>query len=533
MKVLKGQQAQTAIEIAVFGAILIFALGAIVRSGVSRGNQQSAVLKTTRMALTMSYDNSASLENASRNTASLLVIEDRLTAGSNKYGPIDRNPTAMSGSGTHSANLFMPVDFGDVEDIALFDLFVNGQHFEFTTSAFKTISLFPGNCPLGQCMAQIWIDNPQLEDVEETVLPIPTSARYRKACTPCPETEPACMGEKIITPCANSGLCGGAGSPCSDCSATSFETYPVSGNVWDCAKLYSIIDNHPDIKEWCNGGSIPCPIACSTSAVPGCNLSAAERFDLDRNDLDSIAGDASVPAGQWERFSWQWSLVMGFKESDSTPPASNLTGVLGLVIINGLLVGEGINLDEGKNTRIDVDQDLKMEQVMSIYTTKFEAPGNAVKNLITGFDVRDYQDGDIDFTFNDSDGGTPWGFTKDISIYTKVNDGGPGGGTYLKINTGGGSTRTTSKKDAIDIIERVFKLSNDTGRLCDGGNPVLGSGIEACNNCHSPLNVMKTCMDTGSLFLFIRSRILDYHGHKWVTSTGSDPYVEFLSEYDD
>ena len=515
MKVLKGQQAQTAIEIAVFGAILIFALGAIVRSGVSRGNQQNAVLKTTRMALTMSYDKSASLENASRNTASLLVIEDRLTAGSDKYGPIDRNPTVISGSGTHSANLFMPVDFGDIEDLSLFDVFVNGQHFELTTSAFKTIELISsGACP-GECQAKIWIDKPP----KNTSDPIPATTRYRTACTPCPEIEPSCAGEITISPCANTTLCNDG--TCSDCSPTSLETYTSSvTSISGCAKLYSIVDHHPDIKEWCNGGSIPCPIACSTSAIPGCNLSPEERFDLDRNDLDSIAGDASVPADQWERFSWQWSLVMGFKESESVPPASHLQSLFGPRMIKGLLLGEGIHIDESKNINVDVDQDLKMEFIHEVHATG---------SVITSVDVRDYQDGDIDLTFNDSNDGTPPLFTKDMWIDTRVSDGGDGGGTYLRVDTSGGSTRTTSKKDAADIIERVFKLSNDTGRLCDdGGNPVLGSGIEVCNNCHSSANRAKTCMDTGSLFLFIRSRILDYHGHKWVTSTGGDPYVEFL-----
>lgn len=465
MGVLKGQQAQTAIEIAVFGAILIFALGAIVRSGVSRGNQQNSVYKATRLALRMSYDTSASMTNSSRNSASVLIIEDRLTAGSGKYGPIDRAPFLMSGSGTHSANIFMPVDFRDAEDLSLFDLFVNGKHIALSTSAFKTINLFPGGGCGSQCSSQVWI----------------SSSTSRQVCTPCPEIEPNCSS-------------GGA-----------------------CAKLYSIIDHHPKISEWCDGSvSFPCPVACSTSAVPGCNLSAAERFDLDRNDLDGIPGDALVPPGEWGRFSWQWFLVMGYTGSGSVPPASNLTSSSGSAPSGGLLMGEGIK------ENVDVDQDLKMERVYAEY---------ASNGIITSLDVLDYQDGDVDFSVDDRYTGIRPGFTKDVNVYTKVYDGGAGGGTYLRIDegklfSGEQYIRTTSKKDVVDIVERFFKLSNDTGRLCLGGVPQQAA-IEACGDCHSPANIARTCMDPNSLFIFFRSRISDYHGHKWVTEEGNDPYIDF------
>lgn len=501
MGVLKGQQAQTAIEIAVFGAILIFALGAIVRSGVGRGNQQNSVYKATRLALRMSYDTSASMTNSSRNSASVLIIEDRLTAGSGKYGPINRAPFLVSGSGTHSANIFMPVDFRDAADLPLFDLFVNGKQIALSTSAFKTINLFPGGGCGGQCSSQVWI----------------SSTTSRQVCSPCPEIEPNCAGQATIGPCANDpSLC--ISGVCLDCSATSIETYTISSSVSACAKLYSIIDHHPKITEWCDESvSFPCPVACSTSAVPGCNLSAAERFDLDRNDLDGIPGDALVPPGEWERFSWQWFLVMGYTGADSVPPASNLTSLPGgPVSSSGLLMGEGIRGD------VDVDQDLKIERVYAEY---------ASNGIITSLDVLDYQDGDIDFSVDDRYTGIRPGFTKDVNVYTKVYDGGAGGGTYLRIDegklfSGEQYIRTASKKDVVDIVERFFKLSNDTGRLCLGGVPQQAA-IEACGNCFSPENIARTCMDPNSLFIFFRSRISDYHGHKWVTEEGNDPYIDF------
>jgi len=135
MTSIKGQRAQTAVELAVFGAILIFVMGTIVSSAVSRGNQQQSVLKATRMALTMSYITSDTNKIASRNIASVIILEDRLTAASAKYGAIDRVPFLLQASGAHSSNMFMPVDFGDSEDIPVLDVFVNGKHFSFTTAA--------------------------------------------------------------------------------------------------------------------------------------------------------------------------------------------------------------------------------------------------------------------------------------------------------------------------------------------------------------------------------------------------------------
>ena len=262
------QKAQTAIELAVFGSILIFVLGVIIKSALTKSNEQQAKLRATRMALTLSYDISNPKEQiASHNNASILVVEDRLTAASGKYGSIDRSPFMVQASGSHTVNLFMPVDYPDSEDLPVLDVYVNGKQFTFSTATFEEYDLN------------------ELVDKGRLV------------------RDPAC----------------------------------------NCTRLYTMIDNHPQIPEWCDdatsGTGVACPTACSDTANPnqsGCNLSADERFDLDRD------GTTDVPAAERERFSWQWFLVVAWNEKKGGAPP----------------IAQGINFDDRKNTSVDVDGDL-------------------------------------------------------------------------------------------------------------------------------------------------------------------------------
>jgi len=189
-----------------------------------------------------------------------------------------------------------------------------------------------------------------------------------------------------------------------------------------------------------------------------------------------------------------------------------------------------IDLEQGKYTTVDVDYDLsggdtEEEKVLSI-----DLNGMA--------QVLDYQEGDVNFSTI-----PPPGFDQDIQMYTITRP-----GTYLEIKEGklysADPTRqfisTASKKDSVDIIQRVFRLSNNTERFCDlNGNlmgPLLEDGpqpaglpnpVEACNNCFSPANIEKTCMDTTNNIIMIRSRVKDLHGRKYVTDVQGDPYIAF------
>jgi hypothetical protein len=284
----------------------------------------------------------------------------------------------------------------------------------------------------------------------------------------------------------------------------------------------------------------------------GCNLSANERFDLDRNDLDVTVGDVNVPIGERAGFSWQWYLVMGYDEQEFAGLSINqlcveyLSGPCSGIWHQSrqLMMAEGVDLESGKNTYLDVDQDLKLERITP---SGVDDEGNPIggitvdaNGVILDFSVTDYQEGDLDFTKGDNIPGLEPGFTKDVNLYSFVYDEGPKGGTYLRIEQGGlfsgdQFVRTTQKKDSVDIIERVFQISNNTGRFCTLGGVVAdreNNPVEVCSTtgggCFSAPNITRTCLDLSTLLIYIRSRVEDLHGTRWVTDRGQDPYVEFL-----
>ena len=67
------KKAQAAVELAVFGAILIFLLGTIVRSAANNSYQQNQNFKAMRMAMLASW-NGSKAGTTSHNSASILFI---------------------------------------------------------------------------------------------------------------------------------------------------------------------------------------------------------------------------------------------------------------------------------------------------------------------------------------------------------------------------------------------------------------------------------------------------------------------------
>ena len=107
--------AQTAIELATFGAILIFVIGIIVRTGLTNAQRQNQTLRAMRMAMKISYESSEGMwgtklcgDNfkscgggvSSNNSASILLVEDRLSSDLTKQGSKERSPLVLSAGGT-------------------------------------------------------------------------------------------------------------------------------------------------------------------------------------------------------------------------------------------------------------------------------------------------------------------------------------------------------------------------------------------------------------------------------------------------
>ena len=143
-----GARGQAATELAIFGAILIFIMGAIVRSSVANSYQQNQSLKAMRLAMLKSLQ-ASNAEVSSHNSATILYIEDRLAPDFNKFGALERNPYVNSGSGTFSHRLFYPLDEGEVQsNLPIMDVYINGSHFPLTTAALKWKALTqpPASC---------------------------------------------------------------------------------------------------------------------------------------------------------------------------------------------------------------------------------------------------------------------------------------------------------------------------------------------------------------------------------------------------
>ncbi len=147
---------QAATELAIFGAIIIFVLGAIIRSAVSSGQGQDASLKAMRNALVESSKSTPG--DTSRISPSMFYLEDRLSPDFGKYGSTERAPFTAQGSGSMTNLLMYPLDVDELTDafnrpinkhIPVMDMFINGKHFTFSLARLvnKSFSSSCGGAP--------------------------------------------------------------------------------------------------------------------------------------------------------------------------------------------------------------------------------------------------------------------------------------------------------------------------------------------------------------------------------------------------
>jgi len=421
-------KAQTAVELAVFGAVLIFLLGLMIRYSLNAALAQSQTLKAMRLAMAESFK-AGENRTAGRNTATLIFVEDRTTAEVTKYGAISRSPAVASGSATFSKNLFLPLDWGEFQNIPLTDVFINGQHFALTTAGFKEYNIGEGSAP-----------PVTLDSLSQT--------RWDADWDPG---------------CSSSG---------------------------GCRMVYTRVPNLPDSTDF--------DVHCDPC------------FDLYRD------GSNIVPASERPLFAWQWKKIKA--------------------------TSDNINIKDGKNTVVDLDGDLQEEFIIEMvdvdgftYTSQ-QTRKNSGDIPIKTVRVLDFQAGDMDLSHNDRSVGPKPGLQDNLQMYTFARD-----GTVLFIEEGKlkettQMVRSTQTKDITDIISRTMQLTNDTGRLCGNGsgepwdvgagvpNSQLNPAVKACNDCFSDANIFQTCFDEGVKILYIRSRIGDLRGRRWVTDLGERGY---------
>lgn len=476
--------AQAAIEVAVFGAILLFVLSVIVRQAFNANFGQNQTLRVLRMAMTASYKTSF-LGSPARNVASVIVLEDHLSPSLNKFGPEMRTPFVLSGTATHSRELFQPPTYNAVTELPRIDMFINGQHFQFTVGGYRYVSFFN-----------------------------PNGSPTRPA-----EFEPNC--------------------------AYRIEYNQATLN-WDtvrwvgCQKLFRVLPNYindPAKDKFCCDDPPSCPPPCNGTRCcdPTKNLTASQRFDLDRISANNPVG--LVPQSLWPDFSWQWYLVKGFSLDHSNPPPGGGVNSENIIPYE-VNFGDTIVWSDAKkvNTLLDVDGDFKEETILE--------PNWDNTGVLLGAGIMDSQEGDLDFTRGTNATGPKPGLQDDLKMYTFIRDTtSADGGTYLlieegKLFEGAGDARqfvrSVQKRDKVELLERVIQLSNDTGRFCNWAtstpHPQVDAGtllahdnpVEACtDNCFqvtgSNRTVDKTCFVRDYNMIYVRSRLKDLGGKKWVT----------------
>jgi len=567
--------AQAAIELAVFGAILIFILGTIVRTAVGNGYAQNENFKAMRMALLASW-NSSKAANMSRTSASILFVEDRLSPDLNKYGSLDRSPNISQGSGTFSFEEMYPLSQTEVaSNLPIMDIYINGQHFPFTTAAYvanRTITrpscpsggpyppltdggtLTQAQCLQNQCLRneREWAGGIVNASQFDNVIPVATLDSTTSATL-------TANGNAIFKALINAGLLAtsGSGTGTSAVVTTAYTQMPTTFSITDP------VTNQPDILTSQEIGQIQSILSAAqypyklfytnevngtpqfvttppTSCVSNMTTSDAlcssltvldangnsytnsngdMQYDLLRlgNYTFALGTDSSVdtqfPLGGPMRnyIAWQWAAVA----------ATGATSI-------------GLNASNNQYPQLDIDGRL---QVVTVYSINQNADGTPTVSY------EDPQGGDIDGTWNLASCGPKPGLENDAQIFTFTQS-----GTYLQILEGklynpetDQFVRSVNKKDTIDLIQREIQLSNNTGRFCNGSSPLATVGgdgvdpnpVEVCiapssgQSCFSSLqNFSSTCFDENDNMLFVRSRLQDQRGHFWMTDATGQLQVQ-------
>lgn len=555
---------QAAIELAIFGAILIFILGTIVRSAVGNGYAQNENFKAMRMAMLASWQGTGlatgkgALANTSHNGASVLFIEDRLSPDFNKYGDVDRNPFIAQGSGTFSYNLFYPWEPG-VDPVGnlipIMDIWINGQHFPFTTASYVTKTITrPTSCPYAansclqnQCLRnqREWAGGTINENQFETVVPVTILDAQTDATM-------AANAHAIFNELANEGLISLIGAQGATVNSSTLPsafiawleaTFPGTGQA-QVNQIQSILQsNQTQYKLFytmvVNGtkGTPPFsptpPQSCSGKDNALC--STLTMLDANGNSYTNTNGDMQYDlfrTGNYTLVDSQFPPVSSCSDVGVTPDMRCYVAWQWAATPGTTAASIGLNTASNEYPNYDIDGRLKNVTIYAISQSSGGAP------TVT---YEDYQGGDIDGAWDFNSCGPKPGLQNNSQIFTFTKE-----GTYLQIKEGklynpetGQFVRSANQRDTADLIQRTIQLSNNTGDFCNGATPqpsVNGSSpnpVEVCippgsgDNCFSSeQNIKSTCFDENDNMIFVRSRLQDRRGHFWMTDTSGQLKVQ-------
>ncbi|MBF0571206.1 MAG: hypothetical protein HQL12_04980 [Candidatus Omnitrophica bacterium] len=582
------KKAQAVTELAVFGAVLIFLIGTIVRTAVGNSYVQNQNFKAMRMAMLASWNDSKANPNSltqvtAHNSGSVLFVEDRLSPDSNKYGDLDRTPYIAQGSGTFSYNLMYPVDQGDVNaNLPIMDVYINGQHFPFATASFvknQPITrpadcgyagggpytpsvtqpmLTPQQCLQNQCLRQQreWAGGTVRVSSFDSIIPVTgataplrTLQAQNNACTIFSGLAQAQIFSP--NPIANPGyLCQsttfGKINPDWSSHWSAFVSFfptvfpsitPQEASSYESAIKQILQGVHYSYKLFYNmsanfGGSgvsivgAPSGTPLFSTIPPTCSSHPCKNAELSAEVvLTSTLTNANADM--------QFDLMRnGDYATVKNQPSSSLRPFMAWQwYATGATSADMIGLDASNSQypQWDIDGRLKEVTVYNISNS----------NGATTVDYEDPDGGDIDGGWDVNSCTPKPGLQTPSEILTFTQ-----GGTYLQIKEGklynpetGQVVRSANKRNNLDIIQRTIQLSNNTGRFCTTTSPtkLCASGcanpnpvevcVDASGSCFSSDNIAKTCYDIAKNMIFVRSRLQDLRGTSWITRTGGQLQV--------
>lgn len=470
-------------ELAVFGTILIFMLGVIIRQSLGFSYQQHQSLKAMRRAMLLSNEY-AWQQAASRNLASVLIVEDRLGPGAGKYGAIDRTPYFTSASASHSNQLFQPIE-GEPYNLPMFDMFINGQHFPFRTAMYKIVTLNSSNPDIH------WRPN----CVEGTG---PGGVTLTAGC--------AQLYAIVANFEGNPKFCW------TDQPGLGIETYEFCD---------SFMNLHPDQRFDLDRSGLP--------------LGA---------DPDVIDGGAYP---QYKDFAWQWIGVAGFDENYAASIGDNpklqflINSGINLNTGKNVLVDIDDDLKEERIIQLlQIHPQSAVIEVVRVidrqegdldfsFNSSDTGPRPGLTNDVQMYTfVRDLENQLKDSgTYLLIEEGQLFATDGDTKQYVRSVQKKDSVDLIERVIQLSNDTNRFCDKDGLRVPFVGFGIPNPVEVCCNAGVCQNESGSVPAAGCFDLFANRLTCMEEQLKMIFVRSRVQDLHGRTWLTDVSEDDYVEF------
>ena len=519
------------IELAVFGAVLFYIIGAMTINYIAGSFQQNAQLQSMRRAMLASY--LASKEGSGkRSSGSFLIFEDRLTGEFGKFGAVDRQPIVASGSGMMTAQLMQVTDWGDPDSIPETEVIVNGESFVFRTSGYAAyvMALKSGNVAQiiqidastpssarqehfagAYCQYDFTVCDPENDECGAAG---PCVSQYYVTTQ---DTIEEVIRPDVLTCLPENGRAGGYVISCNPpISSETTEQLQRLAREW----TNSSINRYVAPKDGVPGHRLP-PFFTAMAAndpkfTPVPNESIAFNFTRKPTGLVFPFGSGAL------RPAWRWSWDKFWE------PLSTDTDAQKKLNIKQKIIDQ-----EAPFFSYDVDADLVEESLYDVKDVTGSICNSGLCVAAYMVKVQESNAADIDPTKGAKDFADPNqrpGIRPEFRIYGKTSGPDEGGAlTYLDVKEGklfsDGKQVAVSelRKNQYDVVERVYQLNVN---MADVGG-FLANNPHVANGCGGT-NFQGSCLDPNTKTLYIRSRLSDQRGRKWITDLDNRTWNDSL-----